>query len=88
MHDLQYNINKLNRCLSQIKRLSDPNIYYNSSHKLQRECDRANRKYLKRTIRNANRLMRVINKQSEEQIKTIFPYYKHRYSWQNNNKKQ
>jgi DNA-directed RNA polymerase specialized sigma54-like protein len=83
MYDLEYNINKLNRCLIAIKHLSNPKIYYNSSYKPQYNCDRANREYLKRTVKNANRLIKVINKQSEEQIKILFPYYKHRYSWQN-----
>ena len=76
--DLDYNIEKINRCLISIKYLSNPNIYYNSSYRPQYISDKGNRKLLKQTIKNVNRLIKVINKQSQEKIQTVFPYYKHK----------
>lgn len=63
---LQENLKRLQNCLMSVSYLSNPDIYYNSDYRPQIDCDRANKKYLRQTLRNIKRLHTVIQKQSLE----------------------
>jgi len=75
---LEYNIAKLQRVSLEIKRLSNPDIYYLSQYKPQHDCDKANRRHLENLIRNFRRLTVVIQKQSQEEIQKIYPWFKYK----------
>lgn len=60
---LQENLQKLQNCLLAVKTLSDPLIYLGQNNK----CNKANRKYLRNTLKNVDRLNDVIKKQLIEE---------------------
>ncbi len=76
------NVKKLERVTQAVVGLSNPNIYYNSSYEPQEDCDRSNKQILIRTLKSMRRLIKVIEKQSNEEVRRIFPHFRSRYDFQ------
>ncbi len=70
---LEQNIDKLTRVAKEVKRLSNPDLYYRSLQKAQYESDRQNRRHLKLAIKSLNRLTKVITKQWDERKRELMP---------------
>jgi hypothetical protein len=75
---LEDNISKLQRVSREIERLSNPDIYYLNNYKPAMDCDKANRRHLENAVRNFRRLTVVVQKQSQEKIQTIYPWFKYK----------
>lgn len=74
---LEDNLEKLNRVAMEIKRLTKPELYYNSPYKAMVKCDKANRRHLKLALKSLKKLMKAIDKQTKERIHLIrFGVYK------------